>query len=86
VVSDGGYEYNVVLIAAVLALAELGPGEWSLDVALGTEHKGTGWALAVLIAGALGSAAAIASGKNQPTPGIEQQTEDTRAQSESKTG
>src|SRR5579884_4262524 len=40
-VSDGGYEYNAVLIAAVLALAELGPGEWSLDAALGTERTGT---------------------------------------------
>ena len=29
--TNGGYEYNAVLIAAVLALAEVGPGEVSLD-------------------------------------------------------
>ena len=33
--SEGGYEYNVVLIAAVLALAEVGPGALSLDGAGG---------------------------------------------------
>src|ERR1700676_1406681 len=46
--TNGGYEYNVVLIAAVLALAEIGPGELSLDAALGREHSGPGWALAAL--------------------------------------
>src|SRR5947209_4331600 len=30
-VTDGGYEYNLVLIAAVIALADVGPGDWSLD-------------------------------------------------------
>ncbi len=29
--TNGGYEYNVVLIAAVLALAEVGPGPLSVD-------------------------------------------------------
>jgi putative oxidoreductase len=62
-ITDGGYEYNAVLIAAVLALAELGPGEWSLDVRLGSERKGTKWALAALAAGAAGSAIATASGR-----------------------
>ena len=33
--TNGGYEYNAVLIAAVLVLAEVGPGELSLDHALG---------------------------------------------------
>ncbi len=44
--SNGGYEYNVTLITALAALAEMGPGELSLDHALGIERKGTGWALA----------------------------------------
>ena len=34
-VSKGGYEYNLVLIAALLAIAEEGPGDLSLDEALG---------------------------------------------------
>jgi putative oxidoreductase len=53
--SDGGYEYNVVLIAAALALAELGPGPLSLDAARGRERTGAGWALAAAGAGALGA-------------------------------
>jgi putative oxidoreductase len=56
--TDGGYEYNVVLIAAVLALAEVGPGPLSLDSVLGHEWYGPGWAVAALAAGAAGSAAA----------------------------
>src|SRR5258708_428556 len=38
--TNGGYEYNVVLIAAALALAETGPGEPSVDSALGIERHG----------------------------------------------
>jgi putative oxidoreductase len=54
-VSKGGYEYNLVMIAAALALAEDGPGRPSLDAALGIERKGTGWALAAAAGGALGA-------------------------------
>jgi putative oxidoreductase len=61
-VSDGGYEYNAVLITAVVALAELGPGRWSADALLGTEKKGTRWALAALAAGSLGSLLATGLG------------------------
>src|SRR5271163_3662056 len=43
--TKGGYEYNAVLIAAALALAEVGPGALSLDHALGRERAGTGWML-----------------------------------------
>jgi hypothetical protein len=52
--SDGGYEYNVVLAASVLAIADLGPGPLSLDRALGTEKSGPFWALAALAAGLAG--------------------------------
>jgi putative oxidoreductase len=52
--SDGGWEYNAVLIATVLAVTEVGPGPISLDNAFGIERKGTAWALAALAAGAAG--------------------------------
>jgi putative oxidoreductase len=55
-IANGGYEYNLVMIAAVLALTEVGPGELSLDHALSTERSGPGWALA---AAALGTAGAV---------------------------
>jgi putative oxidoreductase len=64
--SNGGYEYNVVLIAAALALAELGPGPLSLDAARGRERSGAGWALAAAGAGALGALGAQLTTKLQP--------------------
>ena len=57
-VSNGGWEYNAVLIAAVLAFAEDGPGEISLDHALGIERNGL---LAGLAAAGLGGVAAYAT-------------------------
>src|ERR1700744_3864323 len=50
-VTDQGYEYNLVLIAAALALAEAGPGSPSVDSALGTERSGNKWALLALLVG-----------------------------------
>ena len=63
--SSGGYEYNLVLLAAVFGLTENGPGEWSIDGLLGRKRWGTAWALAALAAGAAGSAAVLAAAKSQ---------------------
>lgn len=62
-VTDGGYEYNVVLIASVLLLVDGGPGDLSVDKALGIEDTGAGWALAALAAGAAGSTLAMLAAK-----------------------
>ncbi len=52
-ISDGGFEYNLVLIAAVLALAD--------------ESNGAGWALAAAGAGAAGAVGAhVLAGTVQP--------------------
>ncbi|HUA48436.1 MAG TPA: DoxX family protein [Solirubrobacteraceae bacterium] len=70
-VANGGYEYNAVLIAAVLALAEVGPGEVSLDHALGQERTGPGWALlaaAIGVAGAVGAHQVAAAHPAPPPP------------------
>lgn len=58
-VSAGGYEYNLVLIAALLALAEDKPGDISLDRALGLNFTGFRWSLAALGLGAAASAATM---------------------------
>src|SRR5918911_614697 len=42
--ANGGWEYNVVLIAAMAALAEDGPGDFSLDAATGMQRTGAKWA------------------------------------------
>jgi putative oxidoreductase len=62
--SAGGYEYNLVLLAAVFGLTENGPGRWSLDGLLGRDRWGTRWALAALAAGAAGSAAVLAAAEH----------------------
>jgi putative oxidoreductase len=62
-VTKGGWEYNVVLIAVVLALAAEGPGELSLDHALGIEVSGPGVAAGALAAALLGTAAVSARAK-----------------------
>jgi putative oxidoreductase len=54
-VTSGGYEYNLVLIAAMVALAESGPGRPSVDAAAFPKLKGPGWAVASLAAAAAGS-------------------------------
>jgi len=66
--TNGGYEYNLVLIAAVLALSEVGPGELSLDAALGRERSGPEWALAALLTGAIGAIGAHVAAAAQPAP------------------
>ncbi len=75
--TDGGYEYNVVLIAAVLALTEMGPGPLSLDAATGRERSGPGWAAIALALGAAGAFGARAINElaakddvpSEPAPG-----------------
>jgi putative oxidoreductase len=65
-VAEGGYEYNLVLIATVFVITDVGPGEWSLDEALGIHWSGPGWALAQLTAGAIGSTVTLAIAERQP--------------------
>jgi putative oxidoreductase len=71
-VSDQGYEYNLVLIAAVLALAETGPGSPSIDEAIGTELKGPKAALLALLLGAAGAAGAHMVAESAAAPEPEQ--------------
>jgi putative oxidoreductase len=62
-ITNGGFEYNLVLVAALFALSAVGAGAWSLDHALGLDLAGTGWALAELAAGLAGAVLAVASGR-----------------------
>ena len=90
-VTKGGYEYNAVLIAAALILAEVGPGSLSVDGIRGRERSGPGWALAALGAGVAGAAGAHLLSEAQkpavaapaptpaPTPAGEAQAEVERA-------
>jgi putative oxidoreductase len=76
-ITNGGYEYNVVLIAAALALVEVGPGKLSLDSARGHERSGSGWAFAAFIAGSLGAVGAHLAAASVPVPPASTSTEST---------
>jgi putative oxidoreductase len=62
-VTKGGFEFNLVLAAALFALAGIGAGSWSLDNALSIDLTGTGWALGALGVGLLGGIGAVLSGR-----------------------
>ncbi len=67
--SKGGYEFNLALIAGLLALVDGGPGSPSVDAPLGIGETGPGWALVALAAGATGSTLAIAAGHRHSAEG-----------------
>ena len=54
--AGGGYEYNLVLVAAAVSIAFTGPGALSIDALLGYSFIGTIWgigAVGVAVVGAL---------------------------------
>jgi len=53
-----------VLIAALLALAEEGPGSLSLDGAVGLRARGLTWSLGALALGTAASVATVESGRS----------------------
>jgi putative oxidoreductase len=67
-VTEGGYEYNALILAAMFAITEEGPGPLSVDRALFPRMKGTGWALLQLAAAVAGSYLATEK-LNEPAPG-----------------
>jgi putative oxidoreductase len=69
-VSDGGWEYNLSIVAVAVAVATSGPGDLSVDHALGltgTNHAGWAWGLGVLAIGALATAVNLAT-RTRPEP------------------
>ena len=64
--TNGGYEFNLTLMAAAIALAFAGPGSWSLDYALDLDLFGTGWGAAALGLAIVASIAALGSREEQP--------------------
>jgi putative oxidoreductase len=60
---DGGFEFHLVLVAAVFALSAIGPGEWSLDNAVDIDMASNGWAFVALGAGIVGGVAAVLQGR-----------------------
>src|SRR6201995_2161381 len=67
-VTNQGYEYNLVLIAAALALAQTGPGSPSIDDAIGAKWHGPKWALRSLVLGVIGAVGAHIVAERAPQP------------------
>jgi putative oxidoreductase len=61
--ANGGYEFNLALIAALLGLADDGPGDLSLDHILGIRKAGPEWALAALALAAAASTLTVELGR-----------------------
>ncbi|MBS1870236.1 MAG: DoxX family protein [Actinobacteria bacterium] len=77
--SDGGAEYNLVLMAAAFAITAAGPGRWSLDAARGREQWGDGWAVAQLAGALAGSALAVEAGRRLAERGATAEAEPQQA-------
>ena len=73
-VTEGGYEYNLAVVAGAFLLADAGPGPVSLDRALGTEKTGLLVALAALGAGLAGPRLIERLAPSETAPAPAQQT------------
>jgi putative oxidoreductase len=65
-VTNGGYEYPLVLIATMFALAATGPGRASVDNALGLGLHGAAWSLISLTVGLASGALMLSLRKPAP--------------------
>ena len=68
--SAGGFEYNLLIIAAALATTATGPGRLSLDHAFGWAESTSGpwWALAVAVLAFAVAAVTLTLGRGAPAP------------------
>jgi putative oxidoreductase len=67
-VTSGGWEYNAVVIAAMAAVAEHGPGKPSVDDTLLPRFRGPVWTALAIGAGVAGSYLATSPPFNEPAP------------------
>jgi len=65
--TNGGYEFNLSLIASTVAIAAIGPGRISLDRALGWDDNlsGSWWGIAVLLIGIAAGLFVVAAFKRE---------------------
>ncbi|MDX6400118.1 MAG: putative oxidoreductase [Gaiellaceae bacterium] len=66
----GGFEFNLTLLAAAVAVAATGPGRYSVDHALGWDDNlsGTWWGVGVLGAAAAISLVTLTAGRKRGAP------------------
>jgi putative oxidoreductase len=66
--TGGGYEFNLLIAAAAIAIVATGPGRYSLDRALGWENDITGawWAVGVAVAAVVVALLVLTVGRRRP--------------------
>jgi putative oxidoreductase len=64
--TNGGYEYTLILGLSGLSVAFTGPGRFSLDALLGLQFDGALWGAAALLLGAAGAAIQLSARKPRP--------------------
>ena len=69
-VGNGGYEFNLLIASAAVALAGTGPGRFSFDRAIGWDDRISGpwWAVGVVGAAATVSVATLTLGRRRAEP------------------
>ena len=67
-VGGGGFEYNLVLGVAGLAVAFTGPGALAIDALLGLPLSGAFWGLVAFAVGVAGAAVQLAQRRPAPAP------------------
>jgi putative oxidoreductase len=67
--TNGGYEFNLLIAAAAIALAAMGPGRFSLDHAIGwdDELSGVWWGVGVAGAALVLSVLTLTAGRRRPS-------------------
>lgn len=70
--SSGGYEFNLLIVAAALALAITGPGEISIDHLAGWSLAGPAWGVAALGIAAVAAGSVLAMRKRPPAQAQEE--------------
>jgi putative oxidoreductase len=65
-ITEGGFEYNLVLGVAALAVAFTGPGAIAIDALIGTSTGGTVWGALALMAGFAGGILQLAQRRAAP--------------------
>jgi putative oxidoreductase len=71
--ANGGYEFNLALLSAAVAVAATGPGRFSLDRAIGWDDNlsGVWWGVAVLGIAAIAATVILGPLRTAPPPAAE---------------
>lgn len=80
-ITNGGFEYNLLLGVAALTLAFTGPGALSLDHVLGLAREGLAWGLGAAVVAVLGAAGQLAQRQQAPAAASGSAESGTPAQS-----